>query len=122
MATLSMLSKVPISFSSARKSGTLLRSASATRPFSLVVPRSRKGAKTLATCRLSSQFHGAKLDCAQSVAREVKRGKSWSRPLHGLAVAYTGDEPLQKSEGLDSLKASQIKKVRVASFLTSELN
>lgn len=118
MATLSMLARAPIALSSSSSqkiSGSLLRSA---KIVLLAVPRSKKVAKTPAPGRrLFSQFRGTKLDCVDSVARELKRGKSsWTRGVHGVAIAYTGDESLQKSEDLDSLKASQIKKVRAASW------
>lgn len=83
------LCKVPIALSVSR---------SITASSKHVVQISKLGA-----LRLSSQFHGAKLDSG------VRKLKCEKRRLYGAATAYMSDESVH--EDLDSLKASQIKKV-----------
>lgn len=92
-STLSMaLVKVPIALS--------VSSRSITAPSRSVVSISKLG-----TLRLSTQFHGTKL---YSGVRKLNCEK---RRLHGAATAYMSDDSAQKNEDLDSLKASQIKKI-----------
>lgn len=94
-STLSMaLVKVPIALS--------VSSRSITAPSRSVVSISKLG-----TLRLSSQFHGTKLNSG------VRKLNCEKRRLHGAATAYMSDDSAQKNEDMDSLKASQIKKVRL---------
>uniref|UniRef100_A0A7I4AVI7 PDZ domain-containing protein n=1 Tax=Physcomitrium patens TaxID=3218 RepID=A0A7I4AVI7_PHYPA len=109
MATLSRISlAVPLGGGGLRQNGDALRMAS------LVVPVSGNMVQSLARVRLFSQFRGTQLGNVKRVAPELKRGTNFEgsiRRSHGRAVAYTGEESMRETQGLESLKASQIKKV-----------
>lgn len=101
METFSVLAKAPTGISFQQIRGSLTQNGNVTKPVNVVVP------KSLAKARLSSQFHGTKLRNVEFV-----RGESWTRRTCGVAVAFAGDgKSSQKSNDLESLKASQIKKV-----------
>lgn len=115
MATLSRISlAVPLGGGGLRQNGDALRMAS------LVVPVSGNMVQSLARVRLFSQFRGTQLGNVKRVAPELKRGTNFEgsiRRSHGRAVAYTGEESMRETQGLESLKASQIKKVQVYALL-----
>lgn len=117
-----MLAKAPVALSSSLHVGhSLLQNASSSKIVALAAPRLKKVGTSYARGRLFSEFHGARVVPVESVAHELKRSKSW--PTGARAFSNAGEESLRKSEDLDGLKASQIKKVRAAtSFLMSELN
>ena len=121
MASLSMIAKAPIALSSSlQMSHSLLHNANATRIVARAVPRLKT---VCARGRLWSEFYGARVCPVDSVAT-LKRGKPWAngvRAFHAAAASNTGEGFLKKSEELDGLKASQIKKVGETSELNCEI-
>lgn len=101
-----MLAKTPIALSSSLQiTRRFLQNANAGKIVALAAPRVTRGVTSRG--RLFSEFHGARVVPVESVA---PARKSWARGAR--AFSNTGEESLSKSEDLESLKASQIKKVR----------
>ena len=117
MATFAVLCKAPIALSSRQAGRALLRNAPVAKPVRLVaLPKSRKSAaeSSIARGRLVSQFRGEGL---KRISPQLNGRKSWSktsaRTTHGVAVAFTGNDSSLANDvpSIDTLKASQIKKV-----------
>lgn len=123
MATFSVLCKAPIALSSRQAGRALLRNAPVSKPVTLVaLPRSRKSASesSIARGRLVSQFRG---EGVKRISPQLDGRKPWlkksARTMHGVAVAFTGNDSSLANDipSIDTLKASQIKKVDNSSLL-----
>ena len=123
MATFSVLCKAPIALSSRQAGRALLRNAPVSRPVTLVaLPRSRKSAaeSSIARGRLVSRFRGEGL---KRISPQLNGRKPWlqksARTMHGVAVAFTGNDSSLANDipSIDTLKASQLKKVDNFSLL-----
>ncbi|KAG0626300.1 hypothetical protein M758_2G117700 [Ceratodon purpureus] len=114
MATMSMLAKAPVALSASlqvSRHGLLQNGSCASRMVAIAAPGlKRVGARGCGRGRLASEFHGRRIVPVESViVPERKRSKSWSTAVRAFSTA--GEESLGKTEDLDGLKASQIKKV-----------
>jgi hypothetical protein len=104
-----MLAKAPIALSSSLQiSSSLLQNANASKIVALAVPRLKRVGASRG--RLFSEFRGARVARVDAAAPGPKRGKAWANGVRAFSNAE--EAPLKKSDDLDSLKASQIKKVR----------
>ena len=114
MATMSMLAKAPVALDGllqVSRHGLLKNGSCASRMVAIAAPGlKRVGARGCGRGRLASEFHGRRVVPVESViVPERKRSKSWSTAVRAFSTA--GEESLRKTEDLDGLKASQIKKV-----------